>query len=140
MSPFPLARVTPALQLCALLAVTACTSRETASPLTRDTTHGANAVVAPGDQRPAVVALQRAPGDTSVCPTSVRDIETGHEFMQARSDIERKALAPGQPLEVTRADAIYIRATSILNDTPQMDSLHVDCRTLQRLAGVPDAM
>ena len=69
----------------------------------------------------------------TLCPEYVRQTVTGQGFVRAESREVREAVAPGEPLVVTSARAAYIPSSPISDSGVQNDTLHLDCRTLQRL-------
>ncbi len=71
----------------------------------------------------------------TLCPEYVRQTVTGQGFVRAESHEVRKAVAPGEPLVVTSARAAYIASSPANDGGVQNDTLHLDCRTLQRLPG-----
>ena len=70
---------------------------------------------------------------STLCPEYVRQQVTGKGFIRAVSHEVRKAKAPGEPLVLTIARAAYIPSSPSSDGTIRNDTLHLDCRTLQRL-------
>jgi len=70
---------------------------------------------------------------TAPCPTRLRVIGIETEMVLVRSDVVRRSPAPGAPLAVTFARAIYLPNGWT---APRDDSVTVDCQTLRRVERV----
>ena len=121
--------------LCVLLSIAACAGADggrrtdTAGPEVMAIDPPA-VVASVGPSRSGAAMPADAP---SICPTHVRDLHTGFDFVQAESHVVREAARPGTPPETTRADAVYIRTNYRIGDPHANDTLHVDCRSMRHL-------
>ena len=76
--------------------------------------------------------------DSTLCPSYVRQQVTGRAFLRAGYHEVRQAKAPGEPLVITVSRAAYIPSSPSSDGRIPDDTVHLDCRTLERLRGEPD--
>lgn len=130
----PLRAVRLTAVLCALAGVSACADSDV---MQGASTSGPEiiAIEAPGASRggPASTSLVARAAADSVCPTHVRDLRTGREFIQSRSDVVMQAPEPGSAMAITKAEASYIRNSISIGDLHANETLTVDCRSMRRL-------
>lgn len=119
--------------------VGACTPDAKKTSATTTTTPDSASALASAGMAPEFAVMERPVGQLlpsgtpTLCPEYVRQTVTGQGFVRAESHEVRQAMALGEPLVVTSARAAYIPSSPAKDGGVQNDTLHLDCRTLQRL-------